>query len=434
MEGCASLSTDTAIDAIANREAEKRSALNRTKLLATVALCVCFVVFLAARLLQSRWPWLGVVAAFAEAATIGGIADWYAVVALFRRPLGLPIPHTAIIPENQTRIADNLGRFIETNFLASAPVRAKLEEVDFAAHVADWLTDKQRAVGLAEFVARLAPQTLSAIENSGLRNFATKRVIEQIERVPLAPLTAGMLTAVTAEGRHQKLLDELTGALAKTFTNEETLAAMREKIRAELPSLFKLFRADAYLLKKIVSSAASFLEDVKDDPDHPLRREFDRFVENFIERLRSSPEYAERAEKLKQDLLARPELKAIAGELWLGIRGIIEKDLASPRSAIRRQLADMFVTVGRHLASDPHIRADMNKGFVVSLAAFVDSQKNSVSGFIAEQVKRWDLAQLTRLIELNIGRDLQYIRFNGMMIGGLAGLVLYAAELLLPAN
>ena len=304
----------------------------------------------------------------------------------------------------------------------------------FPSHVADWLSDKQRAAGLADFVARLAPQTLSAIEQSGLRDFATRRLIEQVERVPLAPLTAGMLSAVTAEGRHQRLLDELTAALAKTFTNEETLAAIREKIRAELPSLFNLFRADAYLLKKIVSSAASFLEDVQGDPDHPLRKEFDRFVENFVERLRSSPEYAERAEKLKQDLLARPELKSIAGELWLGIRGIIEKDLGAPRSAIRSQLADMFVTVGRHLATDPHIRADMNKGFVVSLAAFVDSQKSGVSGFIAEQVKRWDLAQLTRLIELNIGRDLQYIRFNGMVIGGLAGLVLYATEHLLLTN
>ena len=126
------MSTDTAINAIANRDAEKRAALNRTKLLATLALCACVALFFAARLLQSRWPWLGVVAAFAEAATIGGLADWYAVVALFRRPLGLPIPHTAIIPENQTRIADNLGRFIEANFLAPAPVRAKLEEVDFS--------------------------------------------------------------------------------------------------------------------------------------------------------------------------------------------------------------------------------------------------------------------------------------------------------------
>jgi uncharacterized membrane-anchored protein YjiN (DUF445 family) len=416
------------------RDTEKQAALRRTKLLATLSLLLCFLVFLAARSLQAQWPWLGMVAAFAEAATIGGLADWYAVVALFRRPLGLPIPHTAIIPENQNRIADNLGRFIESNFLAAAPVRTKLEEVDFASHVADWLSDKQRAAGLAAFVARLAPQTLAAIEQSGLRDFATRRLIEQIERVPLAPLTAGMLSTVTAEGRHQKLLDELTGALAKTFSDEETLAAMREKIRAELPTLFNLFRADAYLLKKIVSSAASFLEDVKGDPDHPLRHEFDRFVEGFVERLRNSPDYAERAEQLKRDLLARPELKTMAGDLWKGVRGLIETDLASKRSAIRAQLADMFVTVGRHLATDPDIRADMNKGFVVSLAAFVESQKSGVSGFIAEQVKRWDLAQLTRLIELNIGRDLQYIRFNGMLIGGIAGLILYAIEHLLLAN
>jgi uncharacterized membrane-anchored protein YjiN (DUF445 family) len=162
------------------RDTEKQAALRRTKLLATLSLLLCFLVFLAARSLQAQWPWLGMVAAFAEAATIGGLADWYAVVALFRRPLGLPIPHTAIIPENQNRIADNLGRFIESNFLAAAPVRTKLEEVDFASHVADWLSDKQRAAGLAAFVARLAPQTLAAIEQSGLRDFATRRLIEQI--------------------------------------------------------------------------------------------------------------------------------------------------------------------------------------------------------------------------------------------------------------
>ena len=428
------MSANTEIQADETRDAEKLAALRRTKLFATSALCVCLVVLIAARLLQARWPWLGFVAAFAEAATIGGLADWYAVVALFRRPLGLPIPHTAIIPENQARIADNLGRFIEVNFLAPGPVKAKLEEVDFAALVADWLSDRERAADLASFVARLAPQTLTAIEQSGLKDFAARRLAEQVDKVPVAPLAAGLLAAVTAEGRHQKLLDELTGALAKTFSDEKTLESLREKIRAELPSLFNLFRADAYLLKKIVASAATFLDDVKGDPDHPLRREFDRFVEGFVERLRNSQDYADRAEALKHDLLARPELRALAGELWSGVRAIIEKDLAAPRSAIRTHLAGMFVNVGRHLASDPDIRADMNKGFVVSLAAFVESQKSGVSGFIAEQVKRWDLAQLTRLIELNIGRDLQYIRFNGMLIGGLAGLVLYGAERLLLAN
>ncbi|MDQ6432920.1 DUF445 family protein [Mesorhizobium sp. LHD-90] len=417
-----------------SREAEKLAALKRTKLFATLALGLCLAVLVVARSFQARWPWLGFVAAFAEAATIGGLADWYAVVALFRRPLGLPIPHTAIIPENRVRIADNLGRFIEVNFLAPGPVKAKLEEVDFAALVADWLSDRRRAGDLAAFVARLAPQALTAIEQSGLKDFATRRLAEQVEKVPVAPLAAGLLQAVTAEGRHQKLLDELTGALAKTFSDETMLASMRDRIRSELPSLFNLFRADAYLLKKIVASAASFLKDVQDDPDHPLRREFDRFVENFVERLRTSEDYAERAEALKRDLLARPELRSLAGDLWGGVRAMIEQDLAAPRSAIRTHLAGMFVNVGRHLASDPDIRADMNKGFVVSLAAFVDSQKSGVSNFIAEQVKRWDLAQLTRVVELNIGRDLQYIRFNGMLIGGLAGLILYGAERLLWTN
>lgn len=408
--------------------AAKAAALRRIKTIAALALVACVATFIGARLLAGRWPWLGAVAAVAEAATIGGLADWYAVVALFRRPLGLPIPHTAIIPENQTRIADNLGRFIEVNFLAPGPVEAKLGEVDFAALVADWLCDKDKAEGLAAFVARLAPQTLAAIDQSGLKDFAARQVVEQVEKLPLAPFAAGLLTTVTANGQHQALLDEIVAALARMFADETTLAAMRDKIRAELPSLFNLFRADAYLLNKIVASAGSFLRDVEKTPDHPLRHEFDRFVGGFIERLGTSPDYAERAESLKRDFLARPEFRIAVGEMWTRLRGLIETDLADPASIVRRHLADMFVTVGRHLATDPVIRSDMNKGFVVSLAAFVESQKGGVSGFIAGQVKSWDLSQLTRLIELNIGRDLQYIRFNGMVVGGLAGLALHIVE------
>ncbi|PDQ17123.1 DUF445 domain-containing protein, partial [Mesorhizobium sanjuanii] len=156
----------------------KLSALRRTKFLATAALALCVLIFAVAKSFEGRFAWLGFVAAFAEAATIGGLADWYAVVALFKRPLGLPIPHTAIIPENQNRIADNLGRFIEVNFLAPEPVREKLAEVDFSALVADWLSDADRAAGLSRFVGRLVPQTLSAIEQSGLRGFVTSRMLE----------------------------------------------------------------------------------------------------------------------------------------------------------------------------------------------------------------------------------------------------------------
>ncbi|MDF3216646.1 DUF445 domain-containing protein [Mesorhizobium sp. M7A.F.Ca.CA.001.09.2.1] len=412
----------------------KLSALRRTKFLAAAALALCVLVFALAKSFEHIHAWLGFVAAFAEAATIGGLADWYAVVALFRRPLGLPIPHTAIIPENQNRIADNLGRFIEVNFLAPEPVREKLAEVDFSALVADWLADTERAAGLSRFIVRLVPQTLAAIEQSGLRGFVTSRMLEQIEKVPLAPLAAELLSALTDDRRHQKLFDEFTKVIGRFLNDEKALATMREKIREELPSLFNLFRADAYLLKKIVASAGSLLDEVRADPDHPMRAEFDGFAQGFIDKLRTSKQYAKRAEKLKRDFLARPEVKGLAGDMWASLSQFIEQDAKAPNSVIRAHLANMFVEVGRHLAGDAQIRADMNQGFVVALASFVESQKAGVSTFIADQVKRWDLAQLTRLIEMNIGRDLQYIRFNGMIIGGLAGVVLYVAERLFLVN
>ncbi|MGO4836256.1 DUF445 domain-containing protein, partial [Rhizobiaceae sp. 2RAB30] len=316
----------------------------------------------------------------------------------------------------------NLGRFIETNFLSPAPVREKLKEVDFAALVADGLSDRSRAAGLSHFGARLVPQRLSSIEESGLRGFVGQRVIEQVEKVKVAPLAAELLSAFTDDRRHQKLFDELTKVVGRFLSDEQALAVMRDKIREELPSLFNLFRADAYLLKKIVASAGALLEEVRKDKNHPMREEFDRFVIGFIDRLRHSKEYARRAERLKRDFLARPELADLAQEMWGSLRQFIEQDASSEQSRIRDHLSDMFVEVGRHLATDPQIRADMNSGFVVALSSFVETQKSGVSSFIADQVKRWDLGQLTRLIEINIGKDLQYIRFNGMIIGGLAGL------------
>ncbi len=400
-----------------NRELDRERArardLRRINRVATALLVFTASLFIVARHFEpTHWAW-GYVAAFAAAATVGGLADWYAVVALFRRPLGLPIPHTAIIPRNHLRIADTLGSFIETNFLAPEPVEARLSEVDFAALVAEWLSDRERAAALADFVMKLLPQTLGAIEQSGLKGFLGKRIMTELERVELAPLAAGLLGAVTEKGRHQRLLDELLGALEKVLTDEETLAALRERIRQELPALFNLYRADAYLLRKIVAST---------------RLEFDSFVRSFIERLRTSQALARRAEGLKRDLLARPEIAAIAEGAWESLRTFLEQDSRAPDSQVRRQLEAMLVDIGGQLARDPAIRAEINRGMVRVLADFVQSQKSGVGRFIADQVKGWDIDMLIGRIELTVGRDLQYIRFNGALIGGLAGLALHALE------
>src|SRR4051812_15550138 len=412
-------------------DAVRAAELRRVKAVATLVLAGCLGVFIAAKALLHVHPAFGFIAAFAEAATIGGLADWYAVVALFRRPLGLPIPHTAIIQSNQQRIADRLGEFIEVHFLEAGPVETKLRQVDFASFISDWLGDRKRSADLARFVLRLLPEAMSAVETSGLKTFVTRRIITQLQSIDLAPLVGGLLRAFVREGRHQGLLDDLLGAIHKTLTEAETVAVIRGKIRDELPTLLKLYRADKFLVNRIIASATTFFEEVRSDPQHPFRGEFDRMVLTFVDRLSSDPGYAGRIDGLRRDLLARPELGELARNIWSNARAFIDRSASGESNVLQHHLAGVFAEVGRALASDPEMRAEINQGLVVVLRSFIADQKSGVSGFISDQVKAWDMGQLIALIEINIGKDLQYIRFNGSLIGGLAGLGLYTVEFVL---
>lgn len=405
--------------------------LRRVKTVATAVLAATLALFVAAKLLLPIHPAFGFVAAFAEAATIGGLADWYAVVALFRRPMGLPIPHTAIIQSNQQRIADKLGEFIEVHFLEPAPVEAKLRQIDFGSFIADWLRDRKRSADLARFSLRLLPEAVSATETSGLQTFITRRIATQLQSIDLAPLAAGTLRAFVQEGRHQGLLDDMLRIVHESLTQPQTMAMVREKIRGELPTLLKLYRADKYLVNKIVASATAFFEEVRSDSGHPFRGEFDRMVLSFIDRLGSDPSYAERIATLKRDLLDRPELSDLIRNIWSNARSFIERSASGETQVLQQHLAGMFAKAGEALKADSELRAEINGGLVVVLRTFVADQKSGVSSFISDQVKAWDMGQLISLIEINIGRDLQYIRFNGSLIGGLAGLGLYTAEFLL---
>ena len=412
-------------------DAARAAELRRVKALATLVLAGTLALFVTAKLLLPLHPVFGFVAAFAEAATIGGLADWYAVVALFKRPLGLPIPHTAIIQGNQHRIADKLGEFIEVHFLEAAPVEAKLRQIDFGSFIADWLRDRKRSADLARFTLRLLPEAVAATEASGLMAFVTRRITTQLQGIDLAPLAAGTLRAFVAEGRHQGLLDDMLRAVHQSLTQPETMAMIREKIRGELPTLLKLYRTDKFLMNKIIASATAFFEEVRGDPNHPFRGEFDRMVLSFVDRLASDKSYADRIDGLKRDLLARPELGDLARNIWSNARAFIERSASGESQVLQQHLAGMFVKAGETLAADSELRAEINQGFVAVLRSFIADQKSGVSGFISDQVKGWDMGQLISLIEINIGRDLQYIRFNGSLIGGLAGLALYTCEFLL---
>jgi len=412
-------------------DAARAAELRRVKALATLVLAGTLALFVTAKALLHLHPAFGFVAAFAEAATIGGLADWYAVVALFKRPLGLPIPHTAIIPSNQHRIADKLGEFIELHFLEAAPVEAKLRQIDFGSFIADWLRDRKRSDDLARFALRLLPEALSATETSGLMTFISRRISTQLQEIDLAPLAAGTLRGFMEEGRHQGLLDDIMRLVHQSLTQPDTMTLIREKVRDEMPTLLKLYRADKFVVNRIVASASRFFAQVRSDPQHPFRDEFNRMLLSFVDRLGSDRAFAERIGELKRDLLARPELGDLARNVWSNARSFLERSASGETQVLQQHLAGMFVKAGEALAADTELRAEINQGLVAVLRSFIADQKSGVSSFIADQVKAWDMGQLIALIEINIGKDLQYIRFNGALIGGLAGLGLYTVELLL---
>jgi uncharacterized membrane-anchored protein YjiN (DUF445 family) len=353
------------------------------------------------------------------------------VVALFKRPLGLPSPHTAIIQSNQQRIAEKLGEFIEKNFLESGPVDAKLRQIDFGSFIADWLRDRKRSEDLARFVLRLLPEAFSATESSGLMTFITRRVTTQVLSIDLAPLAAGALRGFVQEGKHEGLLDDILRAMHRTLTQQDTMAVIRDKVRAEMPTLLRLYRADKFVVNRIIASATKFFEEVQGDPKHPFRGEFDRLLLSFVDRLGSDKAFADRIDGLKRDVMARPELANLGRTIWANVKDFVERSASGESQVLQQQLTRMFVEAGEALAADADLRGEINQGLVAILRTVVAEQKSGVSTFIADQMKSWDMAQLISLIEVNVGKDLQYIRFNGSLIGGLAGLALYTAEYLL---
>ena len=409
-------------------DAQRARDLRRIKIIATALFAASVVIAIVARFLEPHHSSLAYVAAWAEAAAIGGLADWYAVVALFRHPCGVPLPHTAIVRNNRERIAQSFGDFVQEQFLAPGPIARKLESVDFAALAAEWMADDERSGSLARFALQMAPQALSAIEETGLRVFVAQAMTEQLTDLELAPFAAKLLSALVEDRRHQRVFDEVLSGLDRLLNDEKTHETIREKMRRELPTLFNLFRADAYLVRRFVALISAAIEEAKAQPDHPLRLEFDRFAHEFVAKLGSSPEYAAKAETLKHEFLARPEVRALAESLWRSVAAFVQREAQDPDSLLQAHLGRFLADLGRKLAGEAKVRAEINVGVVKVLQAFIETHKREVARFITDQIRSWDVDQMITIIELNIGRDLQYIRLNGTFIGGLAGLALYSLE------
>jgi uncharacterized membrane-anchored protein YjiN (DUF445 family) len=406
-----------------------RAELTRTKRAATILLAVAFVTTLIARATQHLHPALGFLAAFAEAATIGGLADWFAVVALFRHPLGLPIPHTAIIPNNRHRIATSLGEFVQVHFLGPEVVSAKLKSIDFVDVARRWLEVPRNSAGLAQTILRLLPQFTQAFEHSGAGSFALRFVRGQASRIDFAPFAADFIDLLIKQGHHRQLFDAGLAGVAKLLSDKGTLETIRAKIKEELPALFNFFRADAILLKRIVTSTFTLTEEIRNDPDHPLRAEFNAFLQKFARDLRDNPrQYSDTIRDFAETIGNNPELGNVLGKLFAALMEATRDGARESSSQLTLSLTRMLVEAGAGVEAEPHLKAYLNDAAATALATIVERRKSGISRFISDQVDSWDMKELISIIEVNAGRDLQYIRFNGTIIGGLAGLALHTVE------
>lgn len=391
---------------------------------ATGLLLGAVALYIPARLYEAVNPLFGYLRAFSEAAMVGALADWFAVTALFRRPMGLPIPHTAVVPNNKDRIGAALGNFMERNFLSPKTLTAKLEDIDFAALLAEWLDQPHNRTMVAEHAAEMLPLLLDTVKGEQARRFILKNVKERIRQFEVAPLTAEILAMLTAENRHQQLIDEILRQTAALLKESEPL--IREKVRGSTAWLWRQLSVDDRVATQIMEAAEEALTELAEDPQHPWRLRFDQTVQDFIQELKTSSAYRDELEALKARLIQHPALREYLNGLWPDIRHAIEDDAAKPNSVLRGRLRKGLSTMAASLLNDRSLRARLNGWILKGIQEVVESRRHEVSKLIASTVREWDPDTMAVKIEQQVGDDLQYIRINGTVIGGLAGLLIHS--------
>jgi uncharacterized membrane-anchored protein YjiN (DUF445 family) len=411
----------TAAGQLSAVEAGQRRALRRNRGLATSLLLLAGALFLAASYLDDGGFWIGLLRASTEASVVGGLADWFAVTAVFRRPLGLPIPHTAIVPRNKDRIGEGLGAFVAGNFLTAPLIGAKLRRVDPAGRIAAWLAVPDNAALLAERATQLLPHLLRALEDQAIRDFVVRALGEQLREADWAAALGRTIGALTSgapfDAVFDRLLDSVQGLIEEN--SETVLAIVEERSAWWLPKA-----VDRRIASAIIAALAELATELR-DPENPRRLQMRRRLAQLGEDLAHDPAHRARLESIKAELLDQPELKAWIAALWDGFRRLVIDDVAQADSRTREAAGRALLSLGAALAAEPAMRARLNTAIEEALLGAVVPSRHAIGRFIAEVVRGWETATVVERLELALGADLQIIRLTGTLVGACVGCVLY---------
>jgi uncharacterized membrane-anchored protein YjiN (DUF445 family) len=393
------------------------------KRLATGLFLLAAAVFLACVLLDGHaGAWVGYVRATAEASMVGALADWFAVTALFRHPMGLPIPHTAIIPRKKDQIGASLGTFVQENFLTRAVVEDKLTTVDVPGRLGAFLAAPGRPERLAGDVSAALSAFTGLLRDEDLRPAVASLVDRKLHGTPAAPILARVLELVVDGDRHQEVLSVGLRGLARFL--EENRLVFRAQLGDASPAWVPDW-VDERLFTRVFNGVQQFLEDVGADPSHELRRAYDARLRAYIHALRTDPSTAARVEEIKKELLEHPAVRHWSGSLWTNAKNSVLAAAADPDSELRARMTGMIRDLAQKLQTDPTLR-ELVQRHAHSVAGYlVERFSGDLADLVGSTVERWDTEETSHRIELQVGRDLQWIRVNGTVVGGLAGLLIY---------
>ena len=400
------------------------------KAVALGALIFMAVVFIVAFMLQSQYSWLGYVRAAAEGGMVGALADWFAVTALFRRPLGLPIPHTAIIPNRKDEIGHTLGEFVETNFLSGEVVRDKLSRTALSARLGDWLRAPKNAERVTAEASTAAAAVLHALSDDDVQGLIADLAREHLIAPDWAPTAGGWLQRIVEADAHRGAVDLAVDSLGTWLENNA--AAFQGLISRRLPGWVPRL-AHRFVDETAYGEAVKFIRAVQADPQHPARLALDGYLERLADGLQHDDTMRNRLEGAKANLFDSPRVGELAAQVWETAKAGLLTALADPQSGLRTRAASAVAEIGARLATEPALQARVD-GWVTDAAVFlVDRYRHDIASIITDTVEKWDPAETTEKIELMVGRDLQYIRLNGTIVGALAGLAIFTiAHALLP--
>ena len=389
---------------------------------ATALLVLALVAYVVTRRLGED-GWLGYANAAAEAALIGGLADWFAVTALFRHPLGLPIPHTAILPTRKDALGDSLASFVETNFFDDRGVSERLAERELSVLLGEWLADPSNARRVGDQLAVAATNVSDFLDDDLVEEETGRMVLDRLRQVPAAPVLARVIRTGTADGRIDRLVERAVESAVTLL--ERYRPVFRQRLTDESPWWVPDF-VDERVYRRIETGLRSFADELRDDPDHVFRRELLRSLTELADRLDAGGPDAARIESLWHELLDLPEVQQWAASLWASTRGELIAYVEDPASPIRRRAEGLVVAFGGRLVTGPEQRGSGDRGIGRSVERMLGSARAEISDLISSTVKRWDARDASDRIESAVGRDLQFIRINGTLVGALLGLVIHA--------